>query len=153
MSLMKRGDSDPVALGALAHGVMGARARSIPAMVLHGGQDKAAHPRNGTRAAQQWAVTNLLALGQKDRASHVPQAAGETAHHEGGRYEAVVVRYQDDAGRTLAEEWRVPELGHAWSGGSPEATYTDPRGPDATAATIEFFSRAREQFSSVVSKA
>lgn len=152
LSLMKKGHSDPVALGALAHRAMGERAKPIPAMVLHGGQDRAVHPHNGTRAAQQWAVTNLLALGQMDRASMVPQPASETAHHEDGRYDAVVVRYQDDAGRTLAEEWRIPKLGHAWSGGSPEATYTDPRGPDATAAMIDFFSHSTEQFSSSVSR-
>lgn len=140
MSVMKKGDSDPVALGALAHRVMGERAKPIPVMVLHGGQDKTVHPDNGTRAAQQWVVTNLLALGQMDRAGTVPQPASETVHHEAGRYDAVVVRYQDDAGRTLAEEWRVPELGHAWSGGSSETTYTDPRGPNATAAVIDFFS-------------
>jgi poly(hydroxyalkanoate) depolymerase family esterase len=142
MAVMKKGDSDPVALGVLAHRVMGERAKPIPVMVLHGGQDKTVHPDNGTRAAQQWVVTNLLALGQMDRAGTVPQPASETVHHEAGRYDAVVVRYQDDAGRALAEEWRVPELGHAWSGGSPETTYTDPRGPDATAAVIDFFSRA-----------
>lgn len=146
-TLMKRGESDPVTLGALAYRAMGKRAKPIPAMVLHGGQDRAAHPRNGTRAAQQWAVTNLLALGQIDRAGKVPQPASEIAHHEDGRYDAVVVRYQDDDGRTLAEEWRVPKLGHAWSGGSAEATYTDPRGPDATAAMIDFFSHATTQFS------
>lgn len=152
LSLMKKGDSDPVALGALAHRAMGPRARPIPAMVLHGGQDRKVHPQNGTRAAQQWAVTNLLALGQTVQARVVPQPASETVHHEDGRYDAVIVRYQDDAGRTLAEEWRVPKLGHAWSGGSPEATYTDPRGPDATAAVIDFFSHATDQFSSSSSR-
>lgn len=153
LSLMKNGQSDPVALGARAHRVMGARARPIPAMVLHGGQDASVHPHNGMSAAQQWAVTNLLALGQIDRASRLPQPASETAHHEDGRHDAVVVRYQDDDGHTLVEEWRVPKLGHAWSGGSPEATYTDPQGPDATAAVIDFFSHATEQFSSNTSTA
>lgn len=145
MSLMKKGDSDPVAMGALAHRAMGERARPIPVMVLHGGQDKTVHPHNGTRAAQQWAVTNLLARGQMDRASRVPQPGSETVHHEDGRHDAVVLRYEDDSGRALAEEWRVPKLGHAWSGGSSEATYSDPGGPDATAAVIEFFSHATEQ--------
>jgi poly(3-hydroxybutyrate) depolymerase len=40
------------------------------------------------------------------------------------------------------EEWRIAQLGHAWSGGSAEATYTDPKGPDATAAVLDFFSRS-----------
>jgi poly(hydroxyalkanoate) depolymerase family esterase len=146
LTLMKTGDSDPVALGALAHRTMGSRARPIPAMVLQGGADKAVNPGNGTRAAQQWAVTNLLALGFVDQASRVPQPASETVHRESGRYDATVVRYQDDAGHTLAEEWRIPGLGHAWSGGSSEVSYTDPHGPDATAAMIDFFTQATGQF-------
>jgi poly(3-hydroxybutyrate) depolymerase len=37
------------------------------------------------------------------------------------------------------ELWMVDGLGHAWSGGFAEGTYTDPRGPDATHAMLRFF--------------
>jgi poly(hydroxyalkanoate) depolymerase family esterase len=45
-------------------------------------------------------------------------------------------------GTAQVEEHLVDGVGHAWSGGSPDGTYTDPKGPDATAMIVEFFQRA-----------
>jgi poly(3-hydroxybutyrate) depolymerase len=47
--------------------------------------------------------------------------------------------YQDPAGAARAERWTIYQGGHAWSGGVPHASYTDARGPDASAEFIRFF--------------
>ncbi|MGQ9365459.1 extracellular catalytic domain type 1 short-chain-length polyhydroxyalkanoate depolymerase [Azospirillum sp. ST 5-10] len=100
---------------------------AVPTIVFHGDGDTKVHPRNGA------AIVGRLTAG----------AAGvrETVEHgqvPGGHGYSRAI-HTDAAGRVLCEQWTIRGAGHAWAGGSPAGTYTDPSGPDATREMLRFF--------------
>ena len=111
----------------------GSRAMSaatrVPTIVFHGDSDATVNPKNGEAVLAQAGIANLT-------------LTRETGTEPGG-HGFVRTRYADATGRTQVESWVVKGSGHAWSGGSTAGSYTDPRGPDASRAMLDFFESHR----------
>ncbi len=105
----------------------GRGARIVPTIVLHGDQDTTVHPRNGDEVIAQANAAATRAAGDGQRG----QVPGGHAYSR--------TLYADPAGRALLEQWTIHGAGHAWAGGSPAGSYTDPRGPDAAREMLRFF--------------
>jgi poly(hydroxyalkanoate) depolymerase family esterase len=98
----------------------------VPTIVFHGDRDTTVHPDNGDRILEQSPKATRPAT--KVLRGRVP---------DGHAYTRTIVT--DRSGRVTSEHWNVHGAGHAWSGGSPAGSYTDPRGPDATREMLRFF--------------
>jgi poly(3-hydroxybutyrate) depolymerase len=51
----------------------------------------------------------------------------------------VMAAWHTDDGNEVQSYWKIGGMGHAWSGGDPAGSYTDPRGPNASVAMYNFF--------------
>lgn len=104
-------------------------ARATPTIVFHGDRDTTVHPRNGERVVSQSMERNGVA--STDPATERGQAPS------GHAYSRAI--HRDSTGRVVLEHWLVHGGGHAWFGGSPRGSYTDPQGPDAAREMMRFF--------------
>jgi poly(3-hydroxybutyrate) depolymerase len=104
----------------------GGPAGAVPTIVFHGDCDTTVCPVNGAQVvAQSRAGADLR------RTVSRGEAAG------GIRYTRTVEA--DETGRPMLEHWVLHEVGHAWSGGNGDGSYTEPRGPDASREMMRFF--------------
>ena len=99
----------------------------VPTIVFHGDRDATVHPGNGDQVIAH----------SKDTAALLTERS-ELGRSAGG-LDYTRSTHADATGRTIHEQWVVHGLGHAWSGGSPAGSYTDPRGPDAAREMMRFF--------------
>src|SRR4029079_13628357 len=87
----------------------GPRLRTI---VFHGDADRIVHPSNAAKIVESQG-------GKGDRAERAKASSA-------GRSDIRTIP-RDKSGSAVVEHWLIHGSGHAWSGGSPDGTYTDPQ--------------------------
>jgi poly(hydroxyalkanoate) depolymerase family esterase len=156
------------ASGTGAYQAMGTLRRRMPVLVVAGAVDPAINPAVGEETVMQWLSTNdyvddgLLngsvsqnpaTLTQHDFETLPAPGGGDPCVSPGGptklpcpggaagysSYPYTVRTYNDAAGRDLLDYWIIYGLSHAYPGGDPAASFTDPAGPDVTNAAYQFF--------------
>jgi poly(hydroxyalkanoate) depolymerase family esterase len=138
---MARGGEDPIGRARAAHAAMGNLARPVPSIVVHGSADHIVAPVNADQVLQQSMTANCLAAPETcalDIARPTTTSRGQV--DDGHAYTRC--QWTDRRGALMHELLKVDGLGHAWSGGTPAGSHTDPRGPDATEAIWRFFAQA-----------
>lgn len=126
------------AFKAMGRGAPGTAAAALPTIVFHGSADKTVHPVNGdsiSGAAAAALGDAGVALVQSHDAPDVGQARGKSVKR---------TRHSDAQGTPFVEQWRVAASPHAWSGGDAAGSYTDPDGPSASKAMLDFFLQHRK---------
>jgi poly(hydroxyalkanoate) depolymerase family esterase len=101
---------------------------ALPVIVFHGDRDATVHRRNGEQVISR-------SVGMAASRNSVSVEHGQVPG--GHAYTRTI--HADPTGRITHEHWLVHGAGHAWSGGSPRGSYTDPKGPDATREMVRFF--------------
>jgi poly(hydroxyalkanoate) depolymerase family esterase len=97
-----------------------------PLIVFHGDADATVNVRNGDAVV-------AAALGHGHEAPQITEGISS----KGQRFTRNV--HAATSERAAVEHWQLHGAGHAWSGGSPHGSFTDPRGADASAEMLRFF--------------
>lgn len=120
-----------------------------PLIVFQGVADRVVVARNGDQVTEQWLAHDAVRApsrpdGRAARQDHLRIRRSRTVERrssDGRRF--TVTRWYTARGRKRMEYWRIDGLGHAWSGGLRDGSYSDPRGPRASTAMWSFFAAHR----------
>ena len=114
------------------HKIISGDRQPVPTIVFHGDRDTTVHPNNGGQILEQ----SVRTMGTQKKV-HRGQVPG------GHAYTRTIL--SDASGRGMLEHWNIHGAGHAWSGGSPAGSYTDPQDRTQQGKCFVFSSSIRSQ--------
>lgn len=109
----------------------------VPNIMFHGDQDYTVRHGDSDQVSAHWDTPR-----GRERSGDGADSGLEVCETRGqvpNGHAYTQSSYRDSAGKLMAEHWLIHGAGHAWSGGSASGTYTDARGPDASAEMLRFF--------------
>ena len=98
----------------------------LPTIVFHGDRDRTVSPVNGDQA---------FAQARPDAELNTSIVEGRSS--SGMAYTQTILTKPN--GLWASEQWVLHGAGHAWAGGNPVGSHTDPMGPDASREMLRFF--------------
>lgn len=117
------------ALSAMQTGGTPAPGGAVPLIVFHGDIDRTVAPVN----ADKLITSRTTAIGRATISREAHPGDGRTARPH------TRTVYTDREGQVFAESWIVHGGGHTWFGGHRGGSYTDQKGPAASAELVRFF--------------
>ncbi len=120
----------PSAFAAMRQGAPGQTSATpskiVPTIVFHGDKDTTVDLRNADFVIAQ--ATGHEILTRSSQQGLIP-----------GGHAYTRALLTNSRGNSVIEQWILHGANHAWSGGNPAGSYTDPQGPDATKEMVRFF--------------
>jgi len=107
----------------------------MPTIVFHGSADTTVNPDNGDQITE----AALAALGAAGIDVIRVEQSEDSPCTSSGRRDTTRTIYRAAGGKPYVEHWAIGSGPHAWSGGDAAGSFTDPHGPSASQAMVEFF--------------
>jgi poly(hydroxyalkanoate) depolymerase family esterase len=131
----------PSALAAMkrggAAGTTRAKGRFVPVITFHGDRDATVHEVNSREIIAAASAAAGVPLDIRIQEGRSKSGRPFTQRSSVG-----------PEGTVLIEQWTIGGSGHAWSGGDPAGSYTDPSGPEASREMVRFFLEQKRPSSS-----
>ncbi|WP_167761654.1 PHB depolymerase family esterase [Blastococcus sp. CT_GayMR19] len=109
-----------------------------PLVVVQGTADPVVYGSNGRLVTEQWLAYDAVRSADVRDGRRITRSRVMTRRSTDGRRYSVT-RWYSARGRKRLEHWEVDGLGHAWSGGTADGSYSDPKGPRASTVMWQFF--------------